>query len=328
MSGDLDVICIGETLVDFLPERPGVRVRDVERWLRCTGGSPANVAVGVSRLGARSAMVGVVGKDEFGEYLIEALANEGVDVARLRQTDEGKTGLVFISLTERGDRSFMFSRTRSAELFLSEHDVDPEYLDRAKALHVGTNSLLFHAAQRAMIRMVRAASQAGKIVSCDPNLRLHFWPDPRELKTVIDQILPPCTVVKLSEEEIEFVTGTRDPEEALGRLSNLGIPLPIVTLAERGAMFLWKGKVVTVQAPEAKVVDTTGAGDGFVAAMLFSLTRLYGSRAQLLEAGVGELRELAQFACAVGSRVTEAMGAVQALPRLSELSGVLPKRLS
>lgn len=328
MSGPLDVICIGETLVDFLPERAGQRVRDVERWVRCTGGSPANVAVGVSRLGGRAGMVGVVGRDEFGEYLLEALANEGVDVARLRQTDEGKTGLVFIALSEGGERSFMFSRTRSAELFLSEHDVDPDYLDRAKALHVGTNSLLFHAAQRAMIRMVRAAAQAGKIVSCDPNLRLHFWPDPRELKSVIDQILPPCTVVKLSEEEIDFVTGSSDPEEALGRLANLGIPLPIVTLAERGAMFHWKGKVVSVPAPAAKVVDTTGAGDGFVAAMLFSLTRLYGTRAQLLEAGVGELRELAQFACAVGAKVTEGLGAVQSLPQLTGLSRILPRRLS
>jgi len=327
MNDPIDVICLGETLVDFLPEQPGVRVRDVPRWVRCSGGSPANVAVGVARLGGSSAMVGVVGQDEFGEYLLEALSAEGVDVARLRQTDEGKTGLVFISLTASGDRSFMFSRTRSAELFLSERDIDPEYLDRARAVHFGTNSLLFRDAQRAMQRAVRAAAQAGKIVSCDPNLRLHFWPDPADLRTVLDTLLPSCTVVKLSEEELEFVTALRDPEAALRQLASRGVVLPMITLAERGAMFLWKDRVVTVAAPEAKVVDTTGAGDGFVAAFLFALTRLYPDRASLLQAGVGELRELAQFACAVGSRVTEALGAVAALPRLAQLGAVLPGRL-
>ncbi|MDQ3263380.1 MAG: carbohydrate kinase [Myxococcota bacterium] len=323
----IDVICLGETLVDFLPEQPGMKVRDVRRWVRCSGGSPANVSVGVARLGGSSAMVGVVGQDEFGEFLLEALSNEGVDVARLRQTDEGKTGLVFISLTAGGDRSFMFSRTRSAELFLAERDVDPAYLERARALHFGTNSLLFREAQRAMVRAVRAGAAGGKIVSCDPNLRLNFWPDPADLKGVLDALLPSCTLVKLSEEEIAFVTGKSTPEAALEHLSSLGVSLPIVTLAERGAVFLWKGRTVSVAAPAVQVLDTTGAGDGFVAALLFSLTRLYPDRAALLQAGVGELRELAQFACAVGSRVTEALGAVDSLPRISELGGVLPNRL-
>src|SRR5689334_17269422 len=94
-----EVICIGEALVDFLPEEMGQKVRDVERWRRCTGGSPANVAVGLARLGARSAMLGVIGEDEFGIYLRQSLSSEGVDVSHLRQTGEGKTGLVFISLT-------------------------------------------------------------------------------------------------------------------------------------------------------------------------------------------------------------------------------------
>lgn len=324
---DLDVICIGEALVDFLPERPGLRVRDVERWIRCTGGSPANVAVGLARLGAQSGMLGVVGQDEFGDYLLEALSAEGVDVTRLRQSDQGKTGLVFIALSASGERTFMFSRTRSAELFLGERDVDLDYLERARAIHVGSNSLLFREAQRAMLRMVRAAAGAGKIVSCDPNLRLHFWPDPRELKGVLDGLLPSCTVVKLSEEEISFATGETAPERALKNLADRGVALPIVTLAERGAVFLWRGQQVSVRAPAAKVVDTTGAGDGFVAATLYALTRLYPDRAALDHAGVGELREIAELACATGSRVTEALGAVRALPRREELGAVLPKRL-
>src|SRR4051794_8258513 len=124
MASPFDVICVGETLVDFLPASPGQPVRDVDTWVRCSGGSPANVAVGVSRLGGKSSMLGVVGDDEFGAYLLRALTEEGVDVSRLRRTDEGKTGLVFISLTEKGERSFAFHRTRAAEFFLAERDVD------------------------------------------------------------------------------------------------------------------------------------------------------------------------------------------------------------
>ena len=326
MTG-LDVVCVGEALVDFLPERAGRRVADVERWTRCTGGSPANVAVGLARLGARSALVGCVGRDEFGDYLRGSLASEGVDVSHLRQTDEGKTGLVFVSLTESGDRSFSFYRHRAAELFLGERDVDVPFVQSARAMHCGTNSLLWPDAQRAVFRMVEAMRGAGRIVCCDPNLRLHLWKDPSELRAVIARILPQCTVVKLSEEEIPFVTGTEDFREALHRLHGLGVPLPIVTRAEKGAAFLWEGRVETVDAPPVKVVDTTGAGDGFTASILFGLTHLYADDAAVRAAQVEDLRALAQFACGVGSRVTEGMGAVTNLPRRAEVESFLPAAL-
>lgn len=326
MSGP-DVVCVGEALVDFLPERAGQRVAEVERWTRCSGGSPANVAVGLSRLGARSALVGCVGKDEFGDFLRVALEREGVDVSHLRQTDEGKTGLAFVSLTESGDRSFSFYRHRAAEQFLGERDVDLPFVQSARAMHCGTNSLLWPEAQRAVFVMVEVMRAGGRIVCCDPNLRLHLWKDPSELKAVIHRILPSCTVVKLSEDEIPFVTGTEDFGEALHWLHARGVPLPIVTRAEKGAAFLWQGRVETVDAPSVKVVDTTGAGDGFTAALLFGLTRLYPDDGAVRAARVEDLRALARFACNVGSRVTEGMGAVANLPRWGEAEPLLPELL-
>jgi len=199
VDAPLDVICLGEALVDFLPQQVGRSVRAVESWTPCPGGSPANVAVGLARLGAQSAMVGTIGKDEFGQFLWQRLAEEGVNVSRLRETDEGKTGLVFISLSESGERTFAFYRTRSAELFLAERDVDANFLRSARALHLGTNSLLFRPAQRAALLAVDAARAAGKIVSCDPNLRLHMWADPQDLKQILEHVLPACAVVKLAE---------------------------------------------------------------------------------------------------------------------------------
>ncbi|MCP3161764.1 carbohydrate kinase family protein [Myxococcus qinghaiensis] len=322
----LDVVCFGETLVDFLPSEQGKRVREVAAWHPCPGGSPANVAVGVARLGLRPAMLGVVGSDEFGHFLRERLAQEGVNVSHLRQTPEARTGLVFISLDAKGERSFTFFRTRSAEFLLGEADVDADFLLQAKAVHCGSNSLQRDEARAATVRMLGLARDADRIVSCDPNLRLHAWEDPEQLKGLLARMLPLCTVVKLSEEEIGFVTGTESAEEALMRLSALGVRLPVVTLGERGALFLWRGERVHVPAPQAHVVDTTGAGDGFVAALLHGLVRWYGGARALESATREELVALTTFACAVAARVVEKSGAVEGLPRAEELSAVWPTR--
>lgn len=325
----MDVLCVGETLVDFLPEAGlGKRVREVERWVRCTGGSPANVAVGVARLGGSAAMLGVVGQDEFGAFLKESLSKDGVDTSHLRQTDDGKTGLVFISLDDKGDRSFSFHRTRAAEFFLSERDIDEPFLLSARALHFGSNSLLFREAQRAALRMAQLGMENGRIVSCDPNLRLHVWPEPNELRALLGKLLPGCSVVKLAEEEVEFVTGAKDPDAALEALAKMNVILPIVTLGERGAVFLFQGRRVEVQAPSVSVVDTTGAGDGFMAAMLFGLSKIYGDATQLRQAHVGELRQLATFACHVASRVCERLGAVDGLPKMEDVRSVAPKTIT
>lgn len=323
----LDVVCIGEALVDFLPSAPGQRVRDVAAWVPCIGGSLANVSVGVARLGGRSAHVGVVGADEFGHLLRDRLAAEGVDVSHTRQVTEARTGLVFISLDARGERSFTFFRTRSAEFLLGEADVDPALLGRARVVHCGTNALQLPEARAAMLRMLALAREAGRIVSCDPNLRLHAWADPESLKPLLAQLLPLCSVVKLSEDEIPFVTGTSDPVAALEYLRALGVPLPVVTLGEKGAVFLWKGELTRVPAPAANTVDTTGAGDGFTAGLLFGLTRRYADARALMGATREALEELATFGCVVGSRVVENLGAVAGLPRADEVAALMPADL-
>jgi fructokinase len=320
----LDVVCMGETLVDFLPAESGRRVREVSAWSPCIGGSLANVSVGLARLGARSGLVSVLGGDEFGHLLRERLAAEGVDVSHLRQTNEARTGLVFISLDARGERSFTYFRTRSAELLLGEQDVDPEFLGRTRVLHWGSNSLHLPEARVAVQRAIERVREAGHIVSCDPNLRLHAWADPLEAKGVLERLLPLCTVVKLSEEEVPFITGAQEPLAALEFLRALGVALPVVTLGEKGAALLWHGEVVHIPAPPTRVVDTTGAGDGFVAAFLYGLTRRYSDARALRGATRDSLTELATFACVVGSRVVERLGAVAGLPRAAEVAERMP----
>ena len=323
----LEVVCMGETLVDFLPAQSGKRVREVSSWAPAIGGSLANVSVGVARFGGRSALVTVVGEDEFGHFLRESLAAEGVDVSHLRQVSESRTGLVFISLDARGERSFTYFRTRSAEYLLSERDVDEAFLGRTKVLHWGSNSLHLPEARVAMRRAVEWARGAGRIVSCDPNLRLHAWADPGEARAILDRLLPLCTVVKLSEEEMAFVTGTSEVSGALEYLKGIGVLLPVVTLGEKGAAFLWQGEQVHVPAPPTRVVDTTGAGDGFVASMLHGLTRRYADAQALSGATRESLTELLTFSCVVGSRVVERLGAVAGMPHAHEVAEHMPADL-
>ena len=317
----LDVICVGEALVDLLPMAAGQKVRDVEAWRQCPGGAPSNVAIGLARLGARCALNGVVGEDEFGHFLQARLAEEGVEVSHLRMTPEGRTGLSFVSLTHDGERSFTFYRSDAAEEFFCDKDVDPEFIDRTRIVHFGLNSMRRPAAQEAVIALMDAAVAAGRIVSCDPNLRLHLWEQPGALKALLDAVLPRCTVVKMSSDETAFVLGTSDPERALRELSDRGVALPVISCGAGGARFLWGGKVYSVPAPSSAVLDTTGAGDGFSAGLLYGLSRLCADATGLRGLEAGQLEVVAALGCRVGSHVVERLGAVGGLPSRERLVG-------
>ncbi|MEW5740698.1 MAG: carbohydrate kinase [Myxococcota bacterium] len=322
MAKHLDVVCLGEALVDFLPDARGRKVRDVKRWTPCLGGAPANVAVGVARLGGRSALVGVTGGDEFGAFLHQGLAREGVDVSRLRRLDGAKTGLGFVSLTRTGERSFVFYRDHTAEKRLDARDIRSAapLLTRARVIHVGTNSLLLPPARRAVTAAIRAAYARGRLTSCDPNLRLHLWPRPAELERLLRALIPLCAVLKVSDDESHFVTGQRRVEDALAWLERKGVILPVVTRGAKGASFRFRGETRHVPAPRVSVVDTTGAGDGFTSGLLYGLTRQAGTRAQLEALSVEVVEGLARFACLVGAHAVTRLGAVAGLPTLSQLA--------
>lgn len=314
-----DAVCVGEALVDFLPDARSQRVREVERWTRCPGGSPANVAIGLARLGARSAYLGVVGDDEFGHFLRGALLAEGVDVSAMRLTRESRTGLVFITLDETGERSFTDYRKPSAELLLEPADVRRFDLGEARAAHLVANSLLTPAAREAGRELLRSARENGCLTSCDPNLRCSFWDDPRELRRLIEGLLPMCDVVKLADDEIEFVTGELDPERAARALCERGVGLGIVTRGAEGVLACRGGRILAVAAPKVAVVDQTGAGDGFDAGLLSSLNERLRAGEPFAALSDEAIREALTFGCRVGARVVTRLGAVAGLPRREEL---------
>jgi len=303
----LDAVCFGEALVDLLPDRRG-RLRDCARFEAHSGGAPANVAVGLSRLGLRAAFVGVVGEDEFGHLLAGRLAGEGIEVD-LRYSPNAKTGVWFVALDERGERTF-FTPTgaESADKLIDASDV--ERVPQARIFHCGSSAHIRPAAQEALRLAVHRAKERGMIVSFDPNVRTHLWPDLRDLRALCEDVLPFCDLVKLSEDELEQCVGVSTPEMALDRLDGLGVKLGCVTLGAQGAIGRRGGVTVRAPAPAVVVLDTTGAGDGFVAALLSG------------DPLSADLDRALRFACAVGSRVCTRMGAVAGLPTRDEAASL------
>jgi fructokinase len=311
-----DVLSLGEALVDFIPSRRG-RLRDVSAFERHPGGAPANVAIGCARLGARTAFLGAVGDDEFGRFLGAALAQEGVDVSRLRYAKGHQTGLSFIALDERGERSFRGYGHPRADLALAPEDVDQAWVASARIVHFGTNTLRTGPARAATYRAADAARRAGRLVSCDPNLRLHVWGHADELRAALAESLPRAHIVKLSADETEFALGETDPHRAARILVERGALLGLVTLAERGCAWARARDGGTVPAPRVEVVDTTGAGDGFVAGLLAGLSREGAAPDAMAR---DPLERVLRLACEVGSRVCTRMGAVAGLPRRDEIA--------
>ena len=311
----VDVLCVGEALVDFLPDRRGRGLGEVELWTRCSGGSPANVATGVARLGARAAFLGVAGDDELGRYLRRSLEAEGVDVSRLRHTAEARTGIVFVSLDESGERSFTDYRNPSAELLLSEEDAAGAEVGQARIVHVTTGSLLRPAAQRAAARLMGEGRERGCLVTCDPNMRPCFWGDDAALRRALGELLPLADVVKLAEDELELCTGEPDPARAARRLVERGAQLGVVTRGARGALWCRGGAVFEEPAPVAEAIDVTGAGDGFDAGLLTWFARELREGRRFEQLSDDEVGAAVRFACEIGAAVVTRLGAVAGLPR-------------
>ena len=213
-----DVVTIGELLIDFVATEPG-SLKDVPAFVKAAGGAPANVAVALVRLGVSAGFVGQVGDDGFGWFLVDALRRNGVDVSHLRTTGRAKTALAFVSLKEDGDRDFLFYGDRSADRLLCPDDIDEPYVRSAQVFHYGTISLISSPAREATMHCIELAQKNGLWVSCDPNVRLGLWPDPETAREVILGALQWANILKLSEDEVTFLTQTADLEEGVQDLA-------------------------------------------------------------------------------------------------------------
>lgn len=323
------LVTLGEALIDFVPDVRGVALEDAERFVRAAGGAPANVAVGASRLGVRAAFLGKVGDDPFGRHLMQVLEREGVNTRGMRLDDEARTALAFVSLTESGERDFVFYRNPSADMRYRPDEVDEGALAVADALHVGSISLIQDPSRAATVRALDLARRHGAWVSYDPNLRLPLWPSDEDARRGILSIWERANVIKLSEDELTFLTGESGPAAARS-LMHEELDLLVVTLGAAGVRYLcgarWGGVEGVVPGFDVEPVDTTGAGDAFMAALLAGLLAAPRTDATPFPAAALEpagLQKLLRRANACGALTTTRRGAIPALPTAAELDDFL-----
>ena len=232
---DRILFSIGEALIDMIPSRVGCSFDEVPAFSPRVGGAPANVCAAVARLGGRSALLSQLGDDPFGHKIARVLAGCGVELSHLEFTGKASTALAFVSLAENGERTFSFCRKPSADLLYAPEQIDPGWFSQAFALHFCSVSLVDSPMRYAHLAAITAAREAGAILSFDPNLRFPLWPDREQLRQTVWQFLPLTHILKLSDEELPFLTGTEDIEAALPALFTGDVQLVLYTCGSKGA---------------------------------------------------------------------------------------------
>lgn len=315
------VFTIGEALIDFIPSQKGVELKEVESFSKAAGGAPANVSCAVAKLGGQSTFIGKLGADAFGDYLVESMASIGVDTSRVLRTTEANTALAFVSLKANGERDFSFYRNPSADLLLHEDEIGSDWFTKGDLLHFCSVDLIEAPVKYAHRKALELARAAGAIISFDPNVRLPLWPDPEACRNTIKEFLPLSQILKISDEELAFITGIEVEQEAIESLFVGDVEHVIFTRGAEGATwFARRGFNVSVPGHQIFVADTTGAGDSFIGALLY--------QAQLMPDFLQEIdrnraEAMLQFANAAAALTTTRPGAIPALPTVMDVEAFL-----
>ncbi|MHA2393163.1 MAG: carbohydrate kinase family protein [Promethearchaeota archaeon] len=265
----IDVIAIGELLIDMIADTPGLSLEDQTTFKRYAGGAPANFAVGIKRLGLTSGVISKVGDDFFGQFLLNTLKKEQVDTSQIKFTNQYKTALAFVGLDDDRKPTFSFYRSPCADIMLSEEEIDEGYFKSAKLLMYGTVSMADEPSRSAIFKAIAYAKKHGLQVACDPNLRDDLWhfKDPREL---IFKVLKDTDIFLPSISEAEFITGEKG-EKAVETLLELGPSIIAITRGGEGSTILTSEGTFSAPSYKVDVVDTTGAGDAFAAGLVTGL---------------------------------------------------------
>lgn len=313
-----EVVTCGELLIDFVATEVGVTLAQATLFQKAPGGAPANVAVGLARLGHRVGFLGQVGDDEFGHFLVDTLQSHGVDVSSVCFSSEARTALAFVSLLAEGERDFMFYRHPSADMLWQREDVDPAYLASTRIFHYGSLSLIPEASRNATFTALTYARRNGAVISYDPNLRLPLWPSAEEARVGILEGWRYAEIIKVSEEELHFLSSEEQTlEEAAQSLWHEHLRLLVVTQGKAGCTYFTHDFSGHLPGFVVEPKDTTGAGDGFVAGMLSGL----------LASDLSWEREAIEKALSMGNAVgavsTTQVGAMSSLPSWEDVQLLL-----
>ncbi len=310
-----DAVAIGECLIDFAPY--GSSENGQALYERNAGGAPANVLAMLSKLGAKTAFIGKVGRDDFGFFLRDVLRSNSIAVEGLAFSEDIPTTLAFVHLKEDGDRSFQFYRQPGADLNLDPDDVPLQFIDRCRLLHFGSVSMTGEPSRSATLKAASYAKQQGKLVTYDPNLREPLWSSLEEAKRVILQAMPFADILKVSEEELRFLAGGLDLAEGTQWLRDqYQVPVIFVTQGKAGCFYRTREHIGQVPGYQVNAVDTTGAGDAFFGAVI---ARILGDARDIRKLSAAGLEDFVRFGNAAGALTTMKKGAIPALPTREQI---------
>ncbi|WP_313113226.1 aminoimidazole riboside kinase [Pseudescherichia sp.] len=294
----MKIWALGDAVIDLLPQGE-------MSYTACAGGAPVNVAVGAARLGCDSGFIGRVGDDPFGHFLRNTLVEQGVDAQHVQLDPQHRTSTVLVSLGDEGDRSFTFLVDPSADQFLTAENLPAFGND---ILHFCSLALVATRCRETLVRAISYIKQRDGLLSFDINLRAQMWPDAQEMLDTVRHFALQADILKLSQEELYWLAGTTQHEKALEILRGYPSRLKVVTCGSNGAIVLWQDRLVQVSAFQVESLDTTGAGDAFIAGLLASV-----AQGNTLD-DLAQLKQAMTQASACGALATTAKGALAALP--------------
>ena len=305
-----DVVALGELLIDF-----AAKSTDAEGYPTLAanpGGAPGNFLAALNAYGKKTAFLGKVGDDTFGHLLLKTLKGAGIETKGIVVDDSVFTTLAFVTFDASGDRSFSFARKPGADTQLAWEEIDQSIIDEAKVFHFGTLSLTNEPVRSATRKAVAYAKAQGKLITCDPNLRKPLWKDLEEAKAQMLWSLNQADVVKISDNEVEFLWNCTPEEGADKLLSEFGVSLAMVTLGPDGCLLKTKNASFRAECPKVHPVDTTGAGDIFGGSAVARLLELEKPVSQLTEE---DLAYIGKFAATAASLSTETVGGIPSIPQ-------------
>ena len=317
-----NIFTIGEALIDFIPEQKGVGLKEVSSFQKAPGGAPANVAATVAILGGQSYFIGKLGQDAFGDFLLEVLQNVGVGINYIQRTNKANTGLAFVSLREDGEREFSFYRSPSADMLLEEEEINNKWFHAGDILHFCSVSLVDAPVRKAHLAAIKAVKEVGGLISFDPNIRLPLWQDHNEYKNVIRSFLGYADILKISEDEIEFITEIKDEKIAIEWLLSIGLKILLITRGQNGVSAYYNSHEMTVPGFRVIVEDTTGAGDAFIGSFIYKLSI---SNVDIDHIPNEDMNEMLLFSNAVAALTTTQKGAISAMPSKDTVEKFLSK---
>lgn len=319
MAKKYDVIALGELLIDFTMN--GQSEQGNNMFEACPGGAPCNVLALLNKMGKKTAFIGKVGKDQFGALLRDTITEAGIDASNLMVDENVNTTLAFVHTFPDGDREFSFYRNPGADMMLTADEVKPEVVKDTKVFHFGTLSMTHEGVREATKKAVETAKANGCLVSFDPNLRPPLWSSLDLAKEQMEYGFGKCDILKISDNEIQFVSGKEDYDEGIAYLQETyNIPLILLTMGKDGSRAYYKGMRVERPGFSVKAIETTGAGDTFCGSSLNYLVD--HDFENLTEEQLGEMLTFANAAAAL---VTTKKGAIKAMPVKEEVLELIQK---